>query len=568
MITEEKIPKIEEEVNGFIKKSRLSLLKQGKPVYVTANGMSMYPFLKSVDRLKIVAVKEAELKLGDIIVVDRKSRDAWFTVHRLVKISEDKSRYFTKGDFHKEGMDRPITIEDIAGKVVWLRRKNLEINLEKGAWNHINRIIAKLSLSFPRALVYLSSYISLVIEWKLFLAKANNRLKKGNPVFYNAEELILICARKDLNEPLRDRAVDLIKEGINWEIFCDYAVKGGLTVLVYGSLKNISCYVCIPGHVIEKLRSTSIYIIRKSVFQERRLAEILKLFAAQDIPVIPLKGMILAKRLYGDIAARGLNVDFDFLIKESDKTKSLRLLKEIKYILMPDGGPSRYECQYFFVKPKETIIDLHLDITLTVRSRERITGLWEGARNVTDGRVSYYEFEEEELLLHLCAHLVYSDCCRNLKYLSDINQLLNNNSLMMDWDSIVKKAKQWRLSSSLYTALSMCGKLFDYPVEKDVLDKIKPALAKRAFIGIFANKKFILRDCKRKKIMDLCLSYVFFELVEAESFLEYFNIIFRRILFPPRDVLLSNKSYSSRPVFAGYILRLFQGFTSLISIVK
>jgi hypothetical protein len=209
------------------------------------------------------------------------------------------------------------------------------------------------------------------------------------------------------------------------------------------------------------------------------------------------------------------------------------------------------------------MIDLHLDITLTGRSWERITGLWQSAKIVTGSRINYYEFGEEELLLYLCVHLVSNDCCRSLKYLSDINQFLYNNHLMMNWDSIIKKAKEWRFSSSLYVALSMCRKLFNSPISDEILDRIKPSLTKRAFVGIFANKKFILRDCKRKKVMNLCLGYVFFELVEAKTFSEYFNIVFRRILFPPRAILLNNKDYSSKPPYIGYALRIFRGFSRL-----
>jgi hypothetical protein len=278
--------------------------------------------------------------------------------------------------------------------------------------------------------------------------------------------------------------------------------------------------------------------------------------------------MVLAKRLYGDIAARGLSVDFDFLIRENDKEKAIALLKEAGYTFDPDNEIKEWQWQYTFHKPGTVMIDLHWDITMGCRSQKRIDGFWNGAESVDEKGLNYYQFKEEELLLHLCTHLVYSDCCRNLRYLSDINQLLYNNHLMMNWDSIIKKAKEWRLSSSLYVALSMCRKLFNSPISDEILDKIKPPLAKRAFVGIFANKKFILQDCKRKKVMDSCLSYVFFELVEAKTFFEYFSIIFRRILFPPRDVLLSNKNYSSKPVFVGYTLRFFRGLFNLFSIVN
>jgi len=567
MITEEKLQAgaREDKINVLFKETHLLLLRRGEPIYATASGMSMYPFLKTGDKLKIAPIREDEIKLGDMIAVDRRSKGAWFTCHRVVKISEDKRYYFTKGDFHKEGLDEPVTAKDIAGKIVLVRRKNLEIDLERELWKYINRTIAKLSLSFPRILVFLAPYISLIIEWKLFLSKVKNRLKKGNSILYNTEEFILICVRKDLNEELKDKAVDLIKEGIDWETFCNYAMRGSITVLIYGALKKISGHIYIPGYVTDKLRSASIFIISRSVSQERRIAEILELFAAEDIPVMPLKGIILAKRLYGDIAARGLGVDFDLLIKENDKEKAIVLLKETGYAFDSDNEIKEWQWQCTFYKPEAAMIDLHWDITMCCRSQKRIDGFWDGTRFV-EAAADYYEFKEEELLLYLCAHLTNSNAIGHLRYICDINELLNKYGDLINWDSIIKKAKEWKLSSSLYMALSMREKLFNSSISNDMLNKIKPSLVKRVFMGIFADKKFILRDCRRKKIMNLFLSYIFFELIEAKRTTEYWSVI-RRVLFPPKEALMSHKNYNSQPFFLLYLKRLFMGFSKIFKAI-
>ena len=157
MIVEEKIPQIKERVNESLKDLHLSLLREGKPIYVNAWGMSMYPFIKSGDRVKIEPIiNEREIKIGDIIAVNRKNKgEGWFFVHRVVKIAGcDGNRiYFTKGDAHKKGLDGPITIELIAGRISEIQRKGLKINLERPLWKSFNNIIARLSFKqrAPRA---------------------------------------------------------------------------------------------------------------------------------------------------------------------------------------------------------------------------------------------------------------------------------------------------------------------------------------------------------------------------------------------------------------------------------
>jgi len=197
MIVEEKPAKIDKKVGGLSKELHLSLLKQDRPIYITVRGTSMYPFIKNADIIKIEPIdKEEEIKIGDMVAVDMKNESGpWFFVHRVVKITvRDRERiYFTKGDAHKKGLDSPVTIKLIAGKITEIVRDNFMMQLERPSWQIFNPVIAKISLRCPGILVILSSFISLVIEWRLFLPKLNNRLKNGNPIFYNSEEFLLTC---------------------------------------------------------------------------------------------------------------------------------------------------------------------------------------------------------------------------------------------------------------------------------------------------------------------------------------------------------------------------------------
>jgi len=258
METKDNLLETEAENKELVRHLHLSLLREGKDIIVSAIGMSMYPFVKTGDRLKIASASENEIKIGDLIAVDRKDKEgAWFFVHRVVKIVRHnlKTIYFTKGDFHKKGLDNPITIESIVGKVIHIQRRRLEMKLELPSWRRFNKVIAKMSLEYPRLLHFLLRYINLIIEWRLFLFKVKNRFKKRNPLLYNTEKLLLICSRRSLNEGLKNKAVDLINEGLYWEHFCGLAMRGGVTALVYNTLKLIASDVAIPRYVLDRLKS-------------------------------------------------------------------------------------------------------------------------------------------------------------------------------------------------------------------------------------------------------------------------------------------------------------------------
>jgi signal peptidase I len=554
MIVEEKLPKIKEKISASSKNLHLSLLREGRAVYLNARGMSMYPFLKTGDRIKIENVnKKEEIKIGDIVAVDTKNRNgAWFFVHRVVKIVgyDGKMIYFTKGDAHNKGLDSPVTRELIAGKITQIQRKGLKINLELTRWVYFNSIIAKLSFKYPRIIISLSRYINLIIEWRAFLSKVKNRFKKGNPLLYNTEELLFICARKDLNERFRKKAIELIKEGLDWKWFCEYTVRGGVVVLVYNALQAIAPYVLIPQFVLDRLKSNYIFIVSKNICQYKELIGLLKLFAQKNISLVPLKGLPLSKRLYGDIVAHGLAIDFDFLIEEKNKEPARILLEEAGYSLSPDNEISQWRWQYLFWKPKAVMIDLHWDITIMGRSDERIKGLWKSTSLVEEDGIRYYEFKEEELLLYLSTHLASSSCFRNLRRVCDINELLYRYKDTLDWEGIIGKAKSWRLANSLYATLKLSKVLFNSDIPLRVLERLRPNFLTLLLIKIFVNKKVILRNGIRKRLIGSFLSYIFFELIEAQSPKEYFSI-FKRVFFPPKEVR-GNRSCISR-IFKGLL---------------
>ena len=566
MIIKEKNAQTIKKTEELARDLYLSLLHEGKFIYLDIYGMSMYPFIKNGDRIKVEPVNEKDIKIGNIIALNMKDKNrAHFVVHRIVKIiSNDGNRiYFTKGDFYTENVDGPVTLQSIAGKISEIQRKNIKFNLKCPLWKFFNFIIAKLSLRRPNLLRSLSRLVNLVIEHKLILFKVKNRLKKGNPVLYNTEELLLICARKDLDERFKTKAAELIKEGVDWKYFYESAISKGVTILVYRALKTIASYVRVPQYVRDTLKSTYLFIISRTVVQYKELMELLSLFAKNDIPVIPLKGLLLSKRLYDDIAARGLSVDFDLLIEEKDREKAQILLEKVGYSFNPDDEIKEWQWQHNFFKVKKTTIDLHWDVTMMGRSHERIEGFWKGTRMREEDNVRYYEFEEEELLLYLSLNFINSGHFGQFRYVYDINELVRKYKDVLDWANIIKKAKRWRVSNSLYAALELSKNLLSLEAPLEVLKKLKPSFLKLILIKTLANRNVILRDCLRRRLIDKFFSYIFFELLEAKHFSEYTAII-KRVLFPPKEVLLKAGKDMSKPIFLLYTTRLFKAIFKVL----
>lgn len=82
---------------------------------------SMWPALKEGYLIFIKSVPKEDLKIGDIIVY---RNNLGFTIHRIVKLSEDE--LVTKGDANFQN-DTPIKYEDVVGKTLTVFGKQVYI---------------------------------------------------------------------------------------------------------------------------------------------------------------------------------------------------------------------------------------------------------------------------------------------------------------------------------------------------------------------------------------------------------------------------------------------------------
>lgn len=547
-------PEAKKRAEKIAKRIHLELLREGKHVHLNTSGSSMYPFLKGCDTLKVTPLKEEDIKIGDIIAVDNEARsEAWFCVHRVIGIFKRDKRniYITKGDANREGIDEPVGFERIIGKLVAVERNGLKINYENVLWEkYLNKRIAKISVKHGRRLRELAPYIGLALEWKWILAKLKKGIGPLDEPLNQAEEFLLLSARNNLGEDLKKKAREILRKGIDWEFFTESAMRSGLAFVFHKALNKIDCHSLTPEGLIDKLKVAYLYAVHKITPQHTETVRLLSLFSEKGIPVVPLKGPFLSKRLYGEIAARGLSVDIDLLIKEEDKERSRKALKEAGYSLTSPGAVWDRLGQDVFRKKGSTVIDLHWDIAPALFCAERTKGLWEGTRPAEECGVRFYEFKEEELLLQLAAHLTSSVFLLQLRYITDANELLTQYGDSFDWKGIVEKSKRCRLSVSFYTILLLSRRLFGSPVPDWVLAELAPALPKRILIRLLTKRRVVLqRNSRRRQFIEKILKYILFQLLEARTTEEYLAILF------PTKEKMGGKTHIGR--ITGGILKFF-----------
>jgi len=121
------------------------ILKKGHVLRFQAWGISMHPFIKHGDIIKIKPVEPEKLKAGDVIFYSVKERG--FIAHRLIKKTKGRRGeplFVTKGDSCPE-FDGTISPSQVLGKVISIERNGKEISMENGIARLKNFLLSKAS---------------------------------------------------------------------------------------------------------------------------------------------------------------------------------------------------------------------------------------------------------------------------------------------------------------------------------------------------------------------------------------------------------------------------------------
>ncbi|MEW6170002.1 MAG: nucleotidyltransferase family protein [Candidatus Omnitrophota bacterium] len=559
------------DIKNIKEKLYMHSLKDGQNIDVCVHGDSMYPYIKDYDILTIAPNIDKILHLGDIVAVRHAERedDTYFNyIHRLVKITSrnDQPLFFTKADNAAKCLEGYFVRRQILGKVITIKRNGTIINTQTISHRIFNRLSAYFSLRAPLLFKIINNFFCLILEYPLLVNKMLKRFQCADPLFFNAQQLVIAVNAGINNIEKRNNALNLIKEGVRWNRFCDMVIDNGRSEEIIKSLKTLTDFIKVPTFVFERLQRFQIESIGLSEQHYRQSLMILEIFSQAQIKAIPLKGTYLSKRLYGDISMRGMSADIDFLIKEEDEAIAVGLLEKNGYKQVEEEKYKTWRWNKLFIKKDSFPLHLLWDITMMKRSKERIEGFWKEAKKINleaaNRAFFYYEWPDETLLLYLCVDLVNSRGYRSIKYFYEIATLIEKSKNSFDWDSFIKNAIEYRIDNSVFAALHQTKYILGTGVPDYVLSRLKPGILKRLLIKIFLSRCVIFNANFRRRVLEGFLSYVFFEILEAGSIEDCLKII-KRLFPPPQEVGWSKWQY------AIYILRRFSRlFNKIKSVIS
>lgn len=124
----------------------LELLKKGQACLFEAVGTSMLPQLRSGDLVLIEGNRTKNLKVGDIVLLNRLNKSGKYLIHRVLNIKnhDDEIQIYTKGDSSTRDVQH-FDLENVFGKATVFYRGAYSYNLEHFIWQLFNPWIARCS---------------------------------------------------------------------------------------------------------------------------------------------------------------------------------------------------------------------------------------------------------------------------------------------------------------------------------------------------------------------------------------------------------------------------------------
>lgn len=337
----------------------------------------------------------------------------------------------------------------------------------------------------------------------------------------------------------------------DWNCLVRQARRHALEPLLCQQLKTR--HQAVPAAVLRDLQAKYFACAwrNNSLYQE--LEKVLNALREQGIPVILLKGAHLVKIIYGNIALRSVG-DVDILVRKNDLPQARKTLLKLGYRSSKeeDVETACAGCHHLLPLMKEDAAPVELHWTFELAFAIDHDGLWERARPVMLADADVLVLSPEDLLLHLCLHSAYHHLYENgLRAFCDIRETIRHHRDELDWETALRRARQWGAGNSVYLTLHLAKELLGAEVPAELLarhkpDSFSPQLAAEAEKMIF-----------RERGMNLFHQPHLTKLLNSMSALDTARLFLQRI-FLSRKELADRYSISpnSPYIFLHYPLRL------------
>jgi hypothetical protein len=304
--------------------------------------------------------------------------------------------------------------------------------------------------------------------------------------FHDPEQRALcLAARTHLDGEAELRLVALLRAGVDWERLWAQAHRHEVLDLVGATVRGLAGDVSVPAAWIARAQRRSVATLLRNRTLEAELLAAIGALRAAGVDGLPVKGIVLARTLYGSLALRS-SADLDVLVRPADLTAARAALRALGFA---HAAAPPFEAlhhpfhdpQYFRpVADGQVCLELHHALW-SARHFGDAGGLWERRVMARLGDTAVRILSPEDTLVHLAVHRARSPL--RLRHLCDVAELVRSDWATLDWDHVVTAAHAVGARTTLHEALVLARDLLGAPAPPDVVPRLHVSPAKRGLLA-------------------------------------------------------------------------------------
>lgn len=275
--------------------------------------------------------------------------------------------------------------------------------------------------------------------------------------------LILLIARRELDDERRAELRPLLEEEINWDYLFATAQAHGVLPLLHKHLSGTN----VPAHFLSQLKRESVANSQNVLHLIGKQLRVYRLFKENGIRVALFKGPLLAQTAYGEISLRQAG-DIDLLINRRDFAHARALLESLGYEMTPRLTPTQLNshlsnhCELQFMRDEWfTVVDLHWDLAprsfvFNLHADDVMSRL----QPVSLAGTTVETFSDEDLVLYLAMHGA-KHLWRRLEWIASLAESISAD---LNWNLLIERAEHAHATRMLALGLRLAEKFSDVSI--------------------------------------------------------------------------------------------------------
>jgi hypothetical protein len=248
----------------------------------------------------------------------------------------------------------------------------------------------------------------------------------------------------------------------------------------------------LPIAALQGLRERQLLRVAHRMLIDAELVRILGVLAAADLPLVLLKGPVLARTIYPEPQLRGYN-DIDMVVEDANKDAVVAKLLGCGFTEVPCSAKERNGAhaahlengsgfhREFVTRGGQVLVELHADALQLGLKANGESQRWQRARPVP-ALPGALMLGAEDQIVQLSSH-AHKHGFSRLIWLKDLDLLVRTQMKPIDWGLVVYAARLEGVQSSVWYSLLLCETMLGTRLPGALLEQLDPGAALRLLYG-------------------------------------------------------------------------------------